>query len=254
MATSYAKHQGLGIDDDAPVTHENFRQWVIEDAFCAGRPSWEDAGATLTDDVHPYESMKIRILNAGHQFLANAGELLGCETIASCMANPDIKAFFNSVQMREVLPHVDAVKGTPATEYLELVESRFSNPKIHDTTRRVSFDGSSRHPGFVLPIIRDASAADAPVDGLALVEALWARMCAGTREDGSIIEANDPFWDDLTETAKAAKSNPKVWLDMQQTYGDLGDNGQFADAFERWLKMLWSDGTQATLQTYASQS
>ncbi len=43
----------FGIDDAAPVTHENFRQWVIEDDFCAGRPSWEQVGATVTDDVHP---------------------------------------------------------------------------------------------------------------------------------------------------------------------------------------------------------
>ena len=28
----------FGIDDMVPVTHENFRQWVIEDNFCAGRP------------------------------------------------------------------------------------------------------------------------------------------------------------------------------------------------------------------------
>jgi mannitol 2-dehydrogenase len=31
----------LGIEDAAPVTHENYRQWVIEDAFCAGRPDWD---------------------------------------------------------------------------------------------------------------------------------------------------------------------------------------------------------------------
>ena len=30
--------QGFGIDDAVPVTHERFRQWVMEDDFCAGRP------------------------------------------------------------------------------------------------------------------------------------------------------------------------------------------------------------------------
>lgn len=60
----------LGIEDNAPVTHENFRQWVIEDDFCAGRPDWDKVGATFTDLVHDYETMKIRILNAGHQVIA----------------------------------------------------------------------------------------------------------------------------------------------------------------------------------------
>ncbi|MCB1409903.1 MAG: mannitol dehydrogenase family protein, partial [Rhodobacteraceae bacterium] len=68
--------QGFGIDDQVPVTHENFRQWVIEDDFCAGRPDWDRVGATFTADVHDYEAMKIRILNAGHQVIANPGEVL----------------------------------------------------------------------------------------------------------------------------------------------------------------------------------
>ena len=55
--------RSFGIEDAAPVTHENYRQWVIEDDFCAGRPDWDKAGATFTDDVHAFEAMKIRILN-----------------------------------------------------------------------------------------------------------------------------------------------------------------------------------------------
>ena len=30
--------RSFGIEDAAPVPHETFRQWVIEDKFCAGRP------------------------------------------------------------------------------------------------------------------------------------------------------------------------------------------------------------------------
>ena len=74
--TEIALARGFGVDDKVPVTHEDFRQWVIEDDFCAGRPNWDEVGATFTDRVHDYETMKIRILNAGHQVLANAGELL----------------------------------------------------------------------------------------------------------------------------------------------------------------------------------
>ena len=71
---------GFGIRDAVVVTHEAFRQWVIEDSFCAGRPDWDQVGATFSDNVHQFEAMKIRILNAGHQVLANVGEVLGIET------------------------------------------------------------------------------------------------------------------------------------------------------------------------------
>ncbi len=243
--------RSLGIDDAAPVTHENFRQWVLEDDFCAGRPDWDKVGATFTDAVHDYETMKIRILNAGHQVLANAGELLGMSTIADCMAHPAIAAFFAKVQAEGITPYVAPVPEVTPSEYAKLIGTRFANPSIVDTVRRVAFDGSSRHPGFVLPILREALAGSNPIDGLALVEALWARMCAGTRDDGSIIEPNDPNWEELTGTAQQTKTDPDAWLRQHQIYGDLGDNPAFAAAFSRWLTAIWKDGTEATLISFA---
>lgn len=94
----------LGIDDAVPVTHENFRQWVIEDDFCAGRPNWEKVSVTMSSDVHTFESMKIQILNAGHQILANLGEIIGLNTIDQCMQHDEISSFFEQVQRREIVP------------------------------------------------------------------------------------------------------------------------------------------------------
>jgi mannitol 2-dehydrogenase len=74
--------------------------------FCAGRPDWDRVGATFTDDVHAYEMMKIRILNAGHQVLANAGELLSVATIADCMAHPGDLGLLPQGASSEILPHV----------------------------------------------------------------------------------------------------------------------------------------------------
>lgn len=241
----------MGIDDAAPVTHENFRQWVIEDHFCAGRPDWDRVGVTFASDVHAYEMMKIRILNAGHQVLANAGELLSMPTIADCMAHPKIAAMFRKVQVEEILRHVDPVPGTSPAAYLALIERRFSNPAIRDTTRRVAFDGSARHAGFLLPVLREALAGGHPVEGLALVEALWARMCQGHREDGSPIEPNDPHWADLTAAAQAARRRPRAWLEQAAVYGTLNEAARFAEAFERWLSLIWRDGTAAALEAYA---
>ena len=246
--------RSFGVEDAAPVTHENFRQWVIEDRFCQGRPDWDKVGATFTADVHRYEAMKIRMLNAGHQVLANAGELLSLPTIASCMGDTQIARFFHRVQTTEISPHVAAVPGMSAEAYLDLISRRFSNPKIHDTTRRVAFDGSSRHVGFILPILRDALATGTPMSGLALTEALWARMCYGTREDGSRIEANDPVWSDLVTVAQAARTEPRRWLEQTHIYGDLAQNSAFAATFEHWLRLVWQQGTRAALAQYADDS
>ena len=242
--------KSFGIDDSAPVTHENYRQWVIEDAFCAGRPDWDKAGATFTDDVHAFEAMKIRILNGGHQLIADAGEVLSVEFIAGCMAHPLIGDYFRRVAGTEIALQVDAVPGITPEAYVELIDRRFSNPEIVDTVRRVAFDGSSRQTGFILPTLRDALAGGDAIEGLALSQAIWARMCEGTRQDGSAIAPNDPIWDSLNAAAKAARTRPEAWLEQRALYGDLSDNAAFRDSFVRWLALIWDQGVEAALTAY----
>jgi mannitol 2-dehydrogenase len=239
-----------GIDDAAPVTHEPYRQWVIEDRFAAGRPALEEVGATLTGDVTAHEAMKLRLLNAGHQVLAGAGELLGHATIADCMADPDLSGLLRQVLLTEVAPHVAAVPGRSPEAYVPLVTARFANPLIRDTVRRVAFDGSSRHPGFVLPSIRDALAAGAPVEGLALTQALWCRTCAGVRADGSVIAPNDPHWDARHRAALAARDDPGAWLGQHEVYGETGRDPRLAASFAGWMRLLAEGGPRAALGRY----
>ncbi|MGP6088585.1 mannitol dehydrogenase family protein [Antarctobacter jejuensis] len=240
----------FGIDDDVPVTHENFRQWVIEDKFCAGRPDWEKVGATITDLVHDYEAMKLRMLNGGHQIIAAPAEVLGIESIDATMSHPLIRGLLRKVALDEIAPHVHAVPGMTPEAYVDLIDERFSNPKIIDTVRRVAFDGSSRHTGAVLPVIRDAVAAGTPLEGLALSQALWARMCYGTREDGTEIIANDPVWEDLVKASIEARENPQAWLEQRHFYGKLADDARFSAAFAEALNRIWAEGVEAALRAY----
>lgn len=241
---------GFAIADAAPVTHERFRQWVIEDMFCAGRPDWDSVGAIFTPEVAAFEMMKLRILNGGHQVICAAGELLGLETIAACMAHPAIRNMFRKITQDEIGPHVATVPGITATEYAALIEDRFANPEILDTTRRVAFDGSSRHAGFLLPCIRDGLIHNTPIEGLALASALWARYCLGRRENGSAIAPNDPLWPELQAAAQAAQSNPVEWLTRVEIYRDVKAAPRFVDAFCRWARCLAANGTEHALEQY----
>lgn len=242
------------IEDAAPVTHENFRQWVIEDNFCAGRPQWEHVGVTFTQDIHSYEAMKIRILNGGHQVIANPGEVLGVDHISQCMQHPEIGELFRRVASTEVVPHVQPVPGMTPISYVDLIDRRFSNPEIVDTVRRVAFDGSSRHTGFILPVLREALHQEKPYQGLALSQAIWARMCEGTRENGSAIEPNDPYWAELNQVAKSAKNDPLLWLKQKHIYGELVENERFCLSFSFWFNKLWSEGVVLTIQHYLQKN
>ena len=148
--------KNLVVADEVPVTHENFRQWVIEDKFCNGRPNLEKVGVTFTNEVHPYESMKLRILNGGHQIVATPGELLSLNTVSQCMQSPLIRDFFCKIAVEDIAPLVESVENISPSEYIKVVERRFANPEIADTVQRITCDGSSRHTGFLIPIIQDA--------------------------------------------------------------------------------------------------
>ena len=102
--------KNLGINDLAPVSHENFRQWVIEDKFCAGRPGWEKVGVQFTNNVHGYEDQKIRILNGGHQILANAAELLNIKTVRDAMKNKMIVSLLEKIEKDEIIPAIEEAK------------------------------------------------------------------------------------------------------------------------------------------------
>src|SRR5690606_26248903 len=119
-----------------------------------------------------------------------------------------IAAFLDKIQTDEIVPIVPPVPGHDLRDYKQLILERFSNPEIADTARRLCFDGSNRQPKFIIPSIRDNIARGVMPAGLILASALWCRYCDGTDSQGRTTPPNDPHWDMLTETARAAKQDP----------------------------------------------
>jgi mannitol 2-dehydrogenase len=240
----------FGIEDAWPVFCEEYIQWVVSGEFPAGRPQFEKVGAQFVEDVTPFEYMKIRILNGGHAVIAYAGSLLDVHFVHDAMAHPLVGGFFAKVEQDEIIPTVMPVPGMNLQDYYKLIHRRFSNPKIGDTERRLAFDGSNRQPKFIVPVIADNLKAGHSISGLALESALWCRYCAGTTDSGKIVEPNDPIWPRLNALALQAKSDPLLWLSMDDIYGDVGKDETFRKAFADWLTMVWRDGTAKALQAY----
>lgn len=162
----------FGVEDAWPVFCEGFKQWVIEDRFPAGRPALETVGVQFVPDVTPFEMMKIRILNGGHAVVAYPAGLLDIHFVHEAMEHPLVRAFLDKVERDEIIPVVPPVPDTDIEAYFQLIERRFSNPKIGDTVRRLCLDGSNRQPKFIVPTIADRLKAGGGVAGLALESAL----------------------------------------------------------------------------------
>ncbi|MEZ5534550.1 MAG: mannitol dehydrogenase family protein [Thiolinea sp.] len=244
----------FGVIDQAPVTSESFHQWVLEDHFPNGRPALEKVGVQFVDDVRPYELMKLRILNGGHAIIAYAAGLLDIVYAHEAMENPLISAFLEKVEREEILPIVPPVPDTSLEDYLDLIRTRFANPRIGDRIQRLCLDGSNRQPKFIIPSIADHLQQDNIPTGLVLESALWCRYCQGVTDGGNTIAPNDPNWERLQEYAARAAKDPGVWLDMHDIYGDLGQNTALRGRFTELLNHIATHGVKASLEAYLNQS
>ncbi|KAL3074726.1 hypothetical protein niasHT_033360 [Heterodera trifolii] len=248
--------QNHGIEDGWPVFCENYKHWVLEDNFPAGRPSLEKVGVQFVPDVTPYEIMKLRLLNGGHAAIAYPAALLGLKFAHNAMQNTLISAYLRKLQTDEILPTVPPVEGIDLLDYCKMIQQRFGNPKIEDTIQRLCYDGTNRQPKFIVPTIEQRIKSGQSIDGLALVSALWCRYCLGTDENGTPIAPNDPAWAQLNATAKLARDNddPSVWLSMKHIYGNLvAESDAFRQQFAKTLRHLWKFGTESALKRYLGE-
>jgi mannitol 2-dehydrogenase len=240
----------FGIEDNWPVYCEEFKQWVLEDKFTAGRPALEKVGVTFVPDVTPYEHMKIRILNGGHAAIAYPAALMDIHFVHDAMMDPLIRAFLAKLENDEIIPIVPLVPNTSLTDYFGLIEHRLLNPKIADTIPRLAQDGSNRQPKFILPSTLDNLRQGRDVVGLSLVSALWCRYFAGTTDNGAAIAFNDASADRLHAAALKAKDDPMAFLAFDDIFGEVSTSDLFRKRFAHALKTLWENGTRETLQRY----
>ena len=174
----------LGLHDAAPVMHEPFKQWAIEDSFADGRPAWEQVGAQLVADVAPFEAMKLRLLNGSHSALAYLGFLAGREFIYQVAADPVFVAYMRRMMEREVAPTLKVPQGVDLRSYQDTLVQRFMNPALPHRTQQIAMDGSQKLPQRLLGTVRDNLAAGRSIDLLALAVAGWMRYVGGVDERG----------------------------------------------------------------------
>ncbi|MBP3042674.1 mannitol dehydrogenase family protein [Arthrobacter jiangjiafuii] len=192
----------LGLWDEGLVVAEPFGQWVLEDAFTAARPAWEQAGATITADVAPFETAKLRLLNGTHSLLAYLGALKGHRTIAEAAADPelaDAAAALQGEAMRTLVPPA----GLDLAEYAESILARFRNPALGHTTVQVAMDGSEKLPIRALGTAADLLEQGVVPDAVARLVAGWmAYVFLGRDSYGHELPLDDPIAGVLTDTAR----------------------------------------------------
>jgi len=160
-----------GLDDRCPVVSEPFHEWVLSGDFSAGRPRWEDAGATFTDDVTPFEHRKLWLLNGAHSLLAYAGSIRGHTTVAEAVGDETCRSW-----LEEWWAVASSHLGQPAEDiaaYRSALLERFTNARMRDRLDRIAADGSQKLPIRILPVLRAERAAGRMPFGATRVLAAW---------------------------------------------------------------------------------
>ncbi len=240
----------LDARDAWPVMTEPFTQWVIEDVFPEGRPDWR--GVEFTDDVAPYELMKLRLLNGSHSTIAYLGSLAGWEFVSTAMADPDLAAHVRALMDDEITPTLNAPKGFDIERYKDQLIERFLNPALKHRTQQIAMDGTQKLPQRLLAPIRERLARDEPINRLALGVAAWMRYATGRGEDGRTHQVNDPLASDLARLGAEAGDDPaalvRAYAGIPAVFGnDLPEDPRFIAPVAAALADLMSLGAKAAL-------
>lgn len=198
---SFAGLRELGCSDDAAVVCEAFAQWVVEDDFPQGRPSWERVGVEMVSDVRPFETMKLRLLNGSHSLLAYVGTMFdgkdgaGFETVAEAIADPAMAGVIRRYMLEEAAPTLAMPAGVDVAGYAEQLVARFANDSLKHRLQQIAMDGSQKLPQRWLHGAERCLNDGRSIACTALGIAAWIRYTAGTGPHGERFEVSDPLRD-----------------------------------------------------------
>ena len=243
------------IDDAWPVVCEPFVQWVLEDKFVSGRPAWEQVGVQFTDDVTPYEEMKIKLLNGSHLALTYLGFLKGYRYVHETMNDPLFVRYIRAYMDLDVTPQLAAVPGIDLESYKDTLIERFSNQAIADQLERVCSDGSSKFPKFTVPTLNRLISDNGNLERASLVVAAWALYLKGVDESGMSYRIPDP----RAEFCQALVADDVLitqrLLEVEEIFGlAIPRSAEFVAAFEQNLNNLRDLGVSGTLEKLLATS
>ncbi|MDF2499686.1 MAG: uxaB [Anaerosporomusa subterranea] len=143
----------LGYEDTLIDTGELFHLWVIEaPQELAERLPFTKVGLDVvwTDNMAPYRTRKVRILNGAHTGSIPAAFLYGLETVGEMMDHPVLGKYVRSLISDELVPSINLDRQM-LTAFADDVVERFKNPYIKHYLLSILLNSSSKFKTRNLP-------------------------------------------------------------------------------------------------------
>ncbi|MFL0249720.1 tagaturonate reductase [Clostridium neuense] len=143
----------LGYEDNLVDVGEYFHLWVIEGPMCLEKElPFKEAGLNvkIVDDVTPYRTRKVRILNGAHTALVPVAYLYGLDTVGESVEDKLIGKYLHEVVYDEIIPTLDL----PEDElkyFAGAVLERFTNPFVKHYLMSIALNSMSKFETRDLP-------------------------------------------------------------------------------------------------------
>ncbi|MFT8348429.1 tagaturonate reductase [Clostridium saccharoperbutylacetonicum] len=147
----------IGYDDNLVDVGEIFHLWVIE-----GPQSIKDelpidkAGLNIkvVDDMTPYRTRKVRILNGPHTAMVPVAYLYGLETVGESVDHEVIGKYVHEVIYDEIIPTLD-LPHDELVEFADAIIERFRNPYVKHYLMSIALNSMSKYKTRDLPSLTE---------------------------------------------------------------------------------------------------
>lgn len=143
----------IGFTDRQLVLAEPYHLWVIEggENVEAKFPA-PAAGLNVrfVDDLTPFRTLKVRILNGAHTAMVPVGLLSGLTTVREALEDPRVGPFIHQAITEEIIPSL-GLPAAAALDYAEATIERFLNPFLHHRLADIALNSTAKFTARLLP-------------------------------------------------------------------------------------------------------
>ncbi|GAB6099537.1 tagaturonate reductase [Halanaerocella petrolearia] len=143
----------LGYHDQNLDTGEIFHLWIIEgDKKLKEKLPFHKAGLNVkwVDDLTPYRTRKVRILNGAHTSTVPVSYLAGIDLVRDAMNDQLVGEFIRQVVFEDIIPTLDFDE-EELEGFANKIFERFKNPYIDHKWLDISLNSTSKFKTRVLP-------------------------------------------------------------------------------------------------------
>lgn len=232
------------LDDPISVVAEPYLLWAIQPKSVAAELPLDKCGLNVIfcDDIAPYRSRKVTLLNAPHTAMTAVGLLSGMETVREAVDDPLVGKFVRGLMFEELVPTL-AMPQAESESFARDVVDRFRNPFLEHKLKSIALNFVSKCNVRLVPPTEKYFEKFGKVPQR-LAFAFAANILMAFADKSALGESPEA-------AQAAAKSAPEAFAEAfvssPRFVGRLSENAEFKNAVVSFVKKIGANGITGAL-------